>query len=140
MIVLRAYMELKDTIMVPMPKLIDECLKNLSSDVAKNLKNPRQAVRGVSVGPKVGFKPVKQVYRQVLKNIVNTSGKKKQNVVPKQDVSNSNPFDALNSIENDDDLSTKGENSNSDGKGSLNVVHCSCHTSAQAETRGVTEN
>nr|GEX20906.1 integrase, catalytic region, zinc finger, CCHC-type, peptidase aspartic, catalytic [Tanacetum cinerariifolium] len=95
MIKLRADMELKDSIMVGMPKLVD---------VAKNLKNPRQVVRGVPIGPQVGFKPVKQVYRQVSKNIVNTSGKKNQNAMPKQDVSNSNPFNALISIENDDDL------------------------------------
>ncbi|GKB74125.1 RNA-directed DNA polymerase, eukaryota [Tanacetum coccineum] len=80
MIELRANVELKDTIVVAMPKLVedgfylctihveyewkppkcssckifghvlDECLKNLSSDVAKNLKNPRQAVRGTNGG------------------------------------------------------------------------------------------
>ncbi|GKB24376.1 hypothetical protein Tco_0863777 [Tanacetum coccineum] len=92
---LRADVELNNTI---------ACLKNLSLDVAKNLKNLRQAARGVPVGSKVGFKRVKQVYRHVLKNTVNTSGKKKQNAVSRQGVSNSNPFDALNSIKNDDDL------------------------------------
>ncbi|GKD81381.1 hypothetical protein Tco_1348220, partial [Tanacetum coccineum] len=54
----------------------------------------------------VGFKPVKQVYRQVSKkNNVNTSGNKKKDVEPTIEVSNSNPFDVLNSIENDVDLS-----------------------------------
>nr|GEW68734.1 hypothetical protein [Tanacetum cinerariifolium] len=77
MIELRANVELKDTIMVAMPKLIgdglymctirveykwkplrclsckvfghvlDECPKKIDSDVVKNLKNPRQAARGV---------------------------------------------------------------------------------------------
>nr|GEW81305.1 hypothetical protein [Tanacetum cinerariifolium] len=108
MIKLRADMELKHSIVV---------------DVVKKLKNHRQVVRGVSIGPKVGFKPVKQVYRQVSKNIVNTSCKKNQNVMPKQDVSNSNPFNALISIENDDDLGMNGGNSQSNRKGSLNVVH-----------------
>nr|GEV00937.1 hypothetical protein [Tanacetum cinerariifolium] len=114
MIKLQVGMELKDSIVVGMPKLID---------VAKNLKNPRQVVRGVPVGPKVGFKLVKQVYRYVSKNVVNISGKKIQNAVPKQDLSNSNPFNALNLIENDDDLGTNGGNSKSDRKGFLNVVH-----------------
>ncbi|GKB59042.1 hypothetical protein Tco_0915228 [Tanacetum coccineum] len=114
---LRADVEMKNTIVVAMPKLVgegfylctirveydwkpprcssckifghflDECPMNLSSDVAKNLNNPRQAARGVLVGPKMGFK---QLYRQ---------------------------------IENDDDLGTNGGNSKSGGKGSLNVVH-----------------
>ncbi|GKA06995.1 zinc knuckle CX2CX4HX4C containing protein [Tanacetum coccineum] len=83
MIELRADVELKDTIMVAMPKLIgegfymcticveyewkpptcssckvfghvrDECPKNIVSDVVKNLKTPRQAARGVQVGPKL---------------------------------------------------------------------------------------
>ncbi|GJX15804.1 putative RNA-directed DNA polymerase [Tanacetum coccineum] len=53
---------------------LDECPKKIGSDVAKNLKNPSQASRGVSVGPKLGFKPVKQVYTPVSKkNNVNTS-------------------------------------------------------------------
>ncbi|GJW59170.1 hypothetical protein Tco_0105901 [Tanacetum coccineum] len=58
--------------------------------------NPRQPAKGVPVGPKVNFKPVKHVYRQVSKNTVSTSGKKKQDVVPEQE---------------------------SAGKGSLNVAH-----------------
>ncbi|GKC57359.1 hypothetical protein Tco_1084957 [Tanacetum coccineum] len=60
MIELWADVELKDTIM-------DECPKNIGSYMAKNLKNPSQDPKGVPVGPKVGFKPVKQVYRPVSK-------------------------------------------------------------------------
>ncbi|GJY99710.1 hypothetical protein Tco_0517140 [Tanacetum coccineum] len=52
MIKLQADVELKDTIVVAMPKLVDECPKNIGSDVAKNLKNHSQAPRGVLVGPK----------------------------------------------------------------------------------------
>ncbi|GKG35594.1 zinc knuckle CX2CX4HX4C containing protein, partial [Tanacetum coccineum] len=82
MIELRADEELKDTIMVAMPKLVgegfnmctirveyewkpprcssckvfghvlNECPKKIVSDVVKNLNNPRQATRGVPVGPK----------------------------------------------------------------------------------------
>ncbi|GKD66044.1 hypothetical protein Tco_1308152 [Tanacetum coccineum] len=149
MIELRADVELKDTIMVAMPKLVgegfymctivveyewkrpkcssckvfghilDECPKNIVSDVMKNLKNPRQASRVVYVGPNVGFKPTKQVYRPVSnKNNANTStGKKKQDKVSRKEINNSNPFDAINSVENDDDFGTNGGNSKSAGKG-----------------------
>ncbi|GKB96711.1 hypothetical protein Tco_0982848, partial [Tanacetum coccineum] len=97
MIELRADVELKDTIVVAMRKLIgegfytctiltryewkppkcacckffghvqDECPKNIGSDVTKNLKKHSQAPRGVLVGPKVKFKRVKQVYRTISK-------------------------------------------------------------------------
>ncbi|GJS40295.1 zinc finger, CCHC-type containing protein [Tanacetum coccineum] len=108
-LILRADVEMKDTIMVVMPKLVgewsymctirveyewiplmyssckvfghfvDECLKKIVSDVVKNLRNPRQAARGVLVGPKVGLKPTKQFYKPIsIKNSANTSGKKKQ--------------------------------------------------------------
>nr|GEY33301.1 hypothetical protein [Tanacetum cinerariifolium] len=59
----------------------DECPNNIGSNVAKNLKKLSQAPRGVSVGPKVGFKPVKQVYRHVSKKInANNSCNKKKEV------------------------------------------------------------
>ncbi|GKC38888.1 ribonuclease H-like domain-containing protein, partial [Tanacetum coccineum] len=105
MIDLRVDEELKDTIVVAMPKLVgegfkmctihveyewkpprcsscmvfghilNECPKKIISDVVKNLNNPRQATRGVQ-----------------------------QDELSRQEISNLNPFDALNSIENDDDL------------------------------------
>ncbi|GJY24417.1 zf-CCHC domain-containing protein [Tanacetum coccineum] len=76
LIVVRADVELKDHI-------VNECPKNIDSDVVKNMKKHSQATRGVSVGPKVGFKPVKQVFRHVYKkNNVNTSGNKKKDVEP----------------------------------------------------------
>ncbi|GKC20723.1 putative reverse transcriptase domain-containing protein [Tanacetum coccineum] len=97
MIELRTDVELKDT--------IDECPKRIGSDMAKNWKNPSQAPRGVLVCPKVGFKPIKQVYRPLSKkNNVNTSGNKKKDVEFRKEVSNSNPFDVLNSVKNDVDL------------------------------------
>ncbi|GJU35482.1 hypothetical protein Tco_1183836 [Tanacetum coccineum] len=106
MIELWADVKLKDTIM-------DECPKNIGSNVVKNLKNPNQAPRGVSVGPKVGFKPIKQVYRPISKkNNANTSGNKKKDAEPRKEVSNPNPFDVLNLVENDVDLGTNGETSN----------------------------
>nr|GEV31241.1 hypothetical protein [Tanacetum cinerariifolium] len=50
----------------------DECPKNTGLDMVKSLKKPSQAPRGVLVGPKVGFKPAKQVYRQVSKGTIST--------------------------------------------------------------------
>ncbi|GKB46734.1 hypothetical protein Tco_0897487 [Tanacetum coccineum] len=60
----------------------------------------------------VGFKAVKQVYRLVsYRNNASTSGKKKQVAVSSKEVSGSNPFDAFNSVEIEDDLGTNGGNS-----------------------------
>ncbi|GKE18079.1 hypothetical protein Tco_1425656, partial [Tanacetum coccineum] len=71
------------------------------------------APRGVPIGPKLGFKPVKQVYRPVSKkNNVNTSGNKKKDAESRKDVSNPNLFDVLNSVENDVDLGTNRGTSN----------------------------
>nr|GEY71066.1 hypothetical protein [Tanacetum cinerariifolium] len=76
-------------------------------------KKPSQTPRGVLVGSKVGFNPVKQVYRQVSKkNNINTSSNRKKDVEPTIEVSNSNLFDVLNSVENDVDLGTNDETLN----------------------------
>ncbi|GKC11044.1 hypothetical protein Tco_1007826 [Tanacetum coccineum] len=66
--------------------VLDDCPKQIVLDVLKNLNNLRQAVRGVHVGPKLSW-------------------------IAYQEVNNSNPFDAFNSVENDDDLGTKRGNS-----------------------------
>ncbi|GJU00982.1 reverse transcriptase domain-containing protein [Tanacetum coccineum] len=115
----------------------DECPKKIGSDVAKNLKNPSQAPRGVPVGPKLGFKPVKQVYRPVSKkNNINTSCNKKKDVESRKEVSNPNLFEVLNSVENDVDLGTNGRTSNlaskeanSSGSSFWNVGSSSDHDS-----------
>ncbi|GJV58032.1 hypothetical protein Tco_1459037 [Tanacetum coccineum] len=119
LIEVQANVELKNNIVVAIPKLVGdgfytyECPKNKDSDVVKNMKKPSQTPKGVSVGPKLGFKPVKQVFRQVFKkNNVNTTCNKKKNVEPTIEVSNSNPSDVLNSVENDVDLGTNGGTSN----------------------------
>nr|GEZ71790.1 hypothetical protein [Tanacetum cinerariifolium] len=72
MIELRADVELKDTIVVDMPKLA-------GLGEAKNLKMSSQTPRGVLIGPKVRFKPAKQVSK---KPTANTSGNKKKDVKP----------------------------------------------------------
>ncbi|GJZ29914.1 ribonuclease H-like domain-containing protein [Tanacetum coccineum] len=95
--------KLKDTIMVAMPKLVGEGFYMCTIRVEYEWKPPR--CLSCKVGLKVGFKLVKQVYRHVFnKNGANLSGNKKQAKVSRQEVSNSNQFDALLSVENDDDL------------------------------------
>nr|GEX40757.1 hypothetical protein [Tanacetum cinerariifolium] len=126
MIDLRADGELKDTIVVAMPKLLGEGFNLCTIHVTKNLNNSRHATRGVPVGLNVSIKSSKQIYRHISnKNGASTSGKNKQPEVSKQEVSNSNPFDALKSIENDDDFGTNVGISKSVRKGSLNVAHAS---------------
>ncbi|GKD73952.1 copia protein [Tanacetum coccineum] len=144
MIELRADVELKDNIVVVMLKIIEdgfytcnvrveyewkpprctcckvfghvqeECPKNLGADETKNLKKPSQTPKGISVGQKIGFKPIKQqVYQPVFKKpTANTSGNKKKDMEPTKEVSNSNSFDMLNSVENDVVLGTNGGTSN----------------------------
>nr|GEY01241.1 hypothetical protein [Tanacetum cinerariifolium] len=119
LIEVRADMELKDNIMVVMSKLvrggIDECPKNIDSDVVKNIKKHGQAASGIPVGHKVVFKAVKQVHRHVSKmNNGNASGNEKKYVKPTIEISNLNPFDVLNSVENDVDLGINDGTSNLD--------------------------
>nr|GEV42853.1 hypothetical protein [Tanacetum cinerariifolium] len=108
MIELQADVELKDNIVVAMPKITreghytcnvrveyewkhprclsckvfrhihEECPKNTGAVEKKSVKNPSQTSRGVPVGPKMGFKPQKE-YRPVLKKPnASSSGNKKK--------------------------------------------------------------
>nr|GEV33223.1 hypothetical protein [Tanacetum cinerariifolium] len=83
MIELRADVELKDNIVVAMPKITKEghyTCNNTCAGEKKTVKKPSQTSRGVSVGPKMGFKPQKE-YRPVLKNPnASSSGNKKKGV------------------------------------------------------------
>ncbi|GKC94248.1 RNA-directed DNA polymerase, eukaryota, reverse transcriptase zinc-binding domain protein [Tanacetum coccineum] len=115
LIEIRSDVELKDTIVVGMPKLTregfytcivrvkyewkpprcvcckvfghiqEECPKNPGLGVANNLKKPSQVPRGVPVGSKVGFKPTKE-YRLVAKK---PTTNKKKSVEPTKEVSTS---------------------------------------------------
>nr|GEV80474.1 reverse transcriptase domain-containing protein [Tanacetum cinerariifolium] len=72
------------------------------------LKKSSQTSRGVPVSLKIGFKPQKE-YRPVFKKpTANSSGDKKKGVTPTIKVSNSNPFEFLNSVDNDVELGTNG--------------------------------
>ncbi|GKA31116.1 hypothetical protein Tco_0717421 [Tanacetum coccineum] len=90
----------------------EECPKNIRLGVAKNLKKPSQTPRGVSVGPKVIFKPHKE-YRPVPKKpTASPSSNKKKGVAHTNEVSNSNPFNVLNLVDNDVKLGTNGGTTN----------------------------
>ncbi|GJX00723.1 cytokinin dehydrogenase 3-like protein [Tanacetum coccineum] len=136
MIELRADVELKDNIVVAMPKITreghytgnvhveyewkpprcssckvfghihDECPKNTGAGEKKMVKKTSQTSRGVPVGPKMGFKPQYE-YRPITKKPhASSSGNKKKGVELTIEVSNSNPFDVLNSIDNDVEFGT----------------------------------
>nr|GEW71350.1 hypothetical protein [Tanacetum cinerariifolium] len=86
--------------------------KNTGAGEKKTAKKPSQTSRGVSVGPKIGFKPHKE-YRPVSKKPnASSSGNKKKGVEPTIEVSNSNLFDVFNSIDNDVEFGTNGETTN----------------------------
>ncbi|GKC62170.1 cytokinin dehydrogenase 3-like protein [Tanacetum coccineum] len=140
MIKLRADVELKDNIVVAMPKITreghytcnvrveyewkplrcsscnvfghihDECPKNIGVGEKKTMKNSSQTSQGVSVGPKMGFKPQKEYRHVQKKSTASSSGNKKKGVEPTIEVSNSNPFDVLNSVDNDREFCTKSSN------------------------------
>ncbi|GJQ93565.1 hypothetical protein Tco_0004704 [Tanacetum coccineum] len=119
MIELRADVELKDNILVAMPKIIREghYICNVRVEYGWNLlgvgekktvKKPSQTSRGVPVGLKIGFKPHKE-YRPVpKKTTASPSGNMKKCVAPTIEIRNSNPFEVLNSIDNDVEFGTNG--------------------------------
>ncbi|GKB06742.1 zinc finger, CCHC-type containing protein [Tanacetum coccineum] len=133
---LRADVELKDNIVVAMPKITreghytcnvhveyvwkpprcsfckvfvhihEECPKNTGVGEKKTVKKPSQTSRGVPVGLKMGFKPHKE-YRPVPKKFTASSScNKNKGEEPIIEVSNSNPFDVLNSVDNDVEFGT----------------------------------
>ncbi|GJS46530.1 hypothetical protein Tco_0596651 [Tanacetum coccineum] len=142
MVELKADVELKDNIVVAMPKITreghytcnvrveyewkpprcssckvfghihEECTKNTGAGEKKTVKKPSQTSRGVPVGPKMGFKPQKEYQHVTKKPTASSSGNKKKGVEPIIEVSNSNPFDVLNSVDNDGEFGTNGGTNN----------------------------
>nr|GEW06895.1 hypothetical protein [Tanacetum cinerariifolium] len=139
---LPADVELKDNIVVAMPKITmeghytcnvrveyewkphmcssckvfghihEECTKNTGPGEKKTVKKPCQTSRSVLVGPKMDFKLQKE-YRPVpRKPNASSSGNKKKHVEPTIKISNSNPFDVLNLVDNDGEFGTNGETTN----------------------------
>ncbi|GJR22982.1 hypothetical protein Tco_0971509 [Tanacetum coccineum] len=144
MIELRADVELKDNIVVALPKITreghytcnvrveyewkpprcssckvfghihEECPKNTGSGEKKTMKKPSQTSRGVLVGPKIRFNPQKE-YRHVPKKPNASSSGNKKGVEPTTEVSKSNPFDVFNSVDNDEEFGTN--------RGTTNLVN-----------------
>nr|GEZ49309.1 hypothetical protein [Tanacetum cinerariifolium] len=138
LIEVRADVELKDNIVVAMPKITreghytcnvsveyewkpprcssckvfghihEECLNNTGAGEKKTVKKPSQTSLGVLVGLKMGFKPQKE-YRPVYKKSnASSSGNMKKGVEHTIELSNSNPFGVLNLVNNDAEFGTKG--------------------------------
>ncbi|GKC36478.1 cytokinin dehydrogenase 3-like protein, partial [Tanacetum coccineum] len=95
MIEFRADVELKDNIVAVFGHVLDECPNSIGVGATKNLKMTSQTPKGIPVGQKIAFKP--------------------------KQVSKSNPFEVLTSIDNDVNLGTNGGISNSTNKRTLNV-------------------
>ncbi|GJU81827.1 hypothetical protein Tco_1284192, partial [Tanacetum coccineum] len=138
MIELRADVDLKDNIVVAMPKITREghyTCNNTSAGKKKTVKKPSQTSRGVLVGLKIGFKPPKE-YRPVPQNPTASScGNKKKGVKPTIEVSNSNPFGVLNTVDNDVECGFKRGTTNlvnnratSSGLSFMNVENSSSST------------
>nr|GEX12532.1 hypothetical protein [Tanacetum cinerariifolium] len=89
-----------------------ECSKNpdLCAGAGETKKKkPSKAPKGISVGLKMAFKP-NQEYRLVpKKNTANSSGKKKKGVDYTNKVSDSNPFEVLYSVDNDEEIVIDGQ-------------------------------
>nr|GEV53156.1 hypothetical protein [Tanacetum cinerariifolium] len=87
-------------------------MKNTSAREKKTVMKPSQTSRCVPVDLKMSFKPQKE-YRLVPKKpIASFSGNKKKGVEPTIEVSDSNPFDVLNSVDNDGEFGTNGRTTN----------------------------
>ncbi|GKA36054.1 hypothetical protein Tco_0722545 [Tanacetum coccineum] len=101
--------------------VLEECPKYIGASATKNLKKINQTPKGIPVRQKMGFKP-KQVYQPIFKkSTANTCGKKMNNSESTKEVSKSNPFEVLTSIDNDVDLGTNGGISNLADEGTINV-------------------
>nr|GEW04727.1 hypothetical protein [Tanacetum cinerariifolium] len=147
---LHADVELKDNIVMAMPKIKEvgyytcnirvdyelkpfmcmcckvfgyvneECTKNINVGTTKTLKKTSQTPKGFLVRQKIGFKP-KQVFQPVSKKSTTNTHGKMNNPESTKEVSKSNPFEVLTSVDNDVDLGTYGGIANSADKGTNNV-------------------
>nr|GEX73804.1 hypothetical protein [Tanacetum cinerariifolium] len=104
----------------------EECPKNIGAGATKTLKKTSQTPKGISVRQKMGFKP-KHVFQHVSKkSTANTRGKM-NNPESIHEVSKSNLFEVLTSVENDEDLGMNEGIANSTDKGTNNVGSSNTH-------------
>nr|GEW15410.1 hypothetical protein [Tanacetum cinerariifolium] len=109
MIELRVDEELKDSIVVAMSTITREGHYTCVGE-KKTVMKPSQTPQGFLVCPKIGFKSYKEYIPVLKKPTSSSSGNKKKGVEPIIEVSNSNPFDALNSVDNDGEFGTNYSN------------------------------
>nr|GEV84093.1 hypothetical protein [Tanacetum cinerariifolium] len=104
MIELKVDVELKENIVAAMPKIVGEGYYTCNIHVEYEWKPPSQTLKGILVGQKMGFKPLKQqVYQPVLKkSFANNRGNKKINVEPTNKVDEDSE-DEVASVDNDMD-------------------------------------
>ncbi|GJR65104.1 hypothetical protein Tco_0011169 [Tanacetum coccineum] len=114
MIELRADVELKDNIVVAMPKITREghyicnaCVEYEWKPLRFSYCKPSQTSRGVSVGPKMGFKPQKEYRPVTKKSTASSSGNKKKGVEPT--IENHDLSEHLQSICDDLDITVRGK-------------------------------
>ncbi|GJZ90918.1 hypothetical protein Tco_0662845 [Tanacetum coccineum] len=122
MIELRADVELKDNIVAAMPKITREGYYTCNIRVEYEWKPPRCAC--CKVFGHVLEECPKNIGAGATKNLKKTSQTPKgilNNSEPTKEVSKSNPFEVLTSVDNDVDLGTNGGISNSADKGTINV-------------------
>nr|GEY01597.1 hypothetical protein [Tanacetum cinerariifolium] len=142
MIELQADVKLKDTIVV-------ECPKNpgLGARAGETKKKSSQDPKGIPVGSKMAFKP-NQEYRPVpKKHNAKSSGNKKRSVDSTNKVSDSNPFEVLNSVDNNVEMGTNFVTSNLDKNGAnssgssfWNVKNSSTSTTSTMDKIGKFKN
>ncbi|GJZ53778.1 beta-caryophyllene synthase [Tanacetum coccineum] len=111
MIELRADVELKNNIVAVMPKINEESYYTFNIHVEYEWKPPRCAC----------CKDFGLVLEECTKNIGAGATKNLKKTKSTKEVSKSNPFEVLTSIDNDVDLGTNGGISNSADKGTINV-------------------
>nr|GFA43745.1 hypothetical protein [Tanacetum cinerariifolium] len=83
----------------------------------KNLKKTSQAPKGILVGLKMGFKLSKEYRHVPKKHTANSSSNKKKGVDSTNKVSDLNPFELLNLVDNDVEMGTNEGTSNLDNNG-----------------------
>ncbi|GKB45186.1 hypothetical protein Tco_0890128, partial [Tanacetum coccineum] len=114
---IRVDRELKDEMIIAIPNVEDDEDVLYMVRVEYEWEPPRCGVhtsRGTKVGSKFQYKPKKQVYQAVSKkNSASSSGTKKNSELPRHETNSANLFDALNMIENDDELRSNEGSSNS---------------------------
>ncbi|GJT06514.1 hypothetical protein Tco_0840976 [Tanacetum coccineum] len=114
MIELRADVELKDNIVMDMPKITREGHYTCNVHVEYDWKPPRcSSCKVFGHIHKECPKNTGAEYRPVPKHPnASSSGNKKKGAEPTIEVSNSNPFDVLNSVDNDVEFGTNGGTTN----------------------------